>query len=478
MVKLRTDKEKMLEGLNEACRVTAASLGPDGRSIYISDRYTPRTIHDGVRIVNAIHFEDEAMNAGAYFAKNASAKTNDEVGDGTTSTVVFLKSIIEEAAKLDDNPADIRRSLDEALPKAIELLKEQAVPMKDEDIEHIAFLISKHKDIAKYISEIYQKLGRSAAIQIEDSRTNETKYEIEDGYRISDGYLSEGFFTDAKTRKSILEDVPVVVATQKLAKNTDLMGLAKQWQEKGVNQAVFFLREIDDQMLGLLVKNHLQGNFKAIVVRCLQDQLEDIAAATNATIIGEQSGVLWENVKLNELGFASKVVADKNSTLIQSEGRYAANRALELEVSSVDEPNMYTKAKMEERAARLRGKIAILRVGGYTELEREDKELNAEDAVKAIPHALEGGLVDGAGVAWERVAKKLGDSLGERILKVALSSPFRQLQENAGSKKVSAKGVVDPFKVEKVSLESAVSAAGLFLTTIAAVVEEKDKTNA
>ncbi len=464
----------MLEGLNEACRVTAASLGPHGRTVYLSDRYTPRTIHDGVRIVNAIHFEDEMMNAGAYFAKNASAKTNDEVGDGTTSTVVFLKAIIEEASKLSENPADIRRSLDKAIPKAIKLLEEQKKDMTDDQIEHVAFLISKHEDIAKYISEIYAQLGHDAAIQIEDSKTFDTKYEIEDGYRLYDGYLSEWFFTDEKTRKATLEDVPVVVATQKLAKNSDLVPLAKQWQEKGVNQAVFFVREIDDQMLGLLVKNHLQGNFRAIVVKCFQEQLEDVAAITNAKIIGEQSGTLWEKVKLEDLGFAKKVVADRTSTLIQGDNKAASARAIELEVNAIDEPNMYTQSKIRERAARLRGKIAILKVGGYTELEREDKELNAEDAIKAIPKALEGGLVNGAGKAWQEVAEKLGDSVGEKILKVALQAPRKQLQENAGSEKVTHEGVVDPFLVEKVSLESAVSNAGLFLTTIAAIVDESN----
>lgn len=464
----------MLEGLNEACRVTASSLGPHGRSVYISDRYTPRTIHDGVRIINAIHFEDEMMNAGAYFAKNASAKTNAEVGDGTTTTVVFLKAIVEEALKRPESKAEIRRSLEEALPKVIEILQAHAKPMQDKDIEHVAFLISKHKDIAKLIKEIYEKLGRDAAIQIEDSKTGETKYEIEDGYRLYEGLMNEWFHTDKKTMKSVLEDVSVIVATQKLAKNSDLMPIAKQFQEKGISQAVFFLQEIDDQMLGLLVKNHIQGNFKAIVVRCLPEHLEDIASITGAKIVGEQSGTLWERLKLSDLGHADKVVADKNTTLIQADANAASARAIELSINAVDEPNMYRKMRLEERAARLRGKIAILKIGGYTELEREDKELNAEDAIKALPVAFEGGLVEGAGATWKSVAEKMdGKTVGEQILKRALRAPVQQLKENSGSdEEPSSKNVVDPFKVEKVSLESAVINAALFLTTVAAIVEE------
>ena len=258
----------MVEGLNEAAKVVASTLGPDGRNVYIADPYTPRIMNDGVRIANAINFDDEMKNAGAYVVKNASAKTNDDVGDGTTTTVVLLKAIVDEALKRPESRAFIKHSLDEALPKATALLREASRPMKDSDVEHVALLVSEHEDIARFIKEIYEKLGHDAAIQIEDSKTGETKYEIEDGYRLYDGYMSEWFYTDPKTRKALLEDIPVVVATQKMAKNADLVNLAKQWQDAKIAQAAFFLQDIDDQMLGLFVQNHLRGNFKAIIVKC------------------------------------------------------------------------------------------------------------------------------------------------------------------------------------------------------------------
>ncbi len=468
--------KKMTEGLYKGCEVTASTLGPDGRNVFIGDMYTPRVINDGVRIVNAMNLKDEMENAGLYFAKNASAKTNDDVGDGTTTTVVFLKAIVEEALKRPESRAEIKRSLENALPKVIELLKKSATPMKDEDVERVAYLVSEHKDIAQFIKEIYEKLGHNAAIQIEDSKTGETKYEIEDGYRLYDGYMSEWFFTDEKTRKAVLEDVPVVVSAQKMAKNVDLVNLAKQWQEQKVSQAVFFLNDIDDQMLGLLVKNHLMKNFLAILVKCNAEQLEDVAAITGATIIGEQSGVLWENVKLKDLGYAKKVVADKNTTLIQADGEAASHRALELEINATDEPNMYRKSKLEERAARLRGKIAILKIGGYTELEREYKELKAEDAIKALPAAFEEGLVEGGGMAWMNIIPRLStETIGEEILKKALHAPLAQLLKNSGKDTFETKGIVDPCKVERVSLENALSAASLFITTIAGIIEETEK---
>ncbi len=472
---LRQDIDKMMEGFNETAQVVSATLGPDGRNVYIADVYTPRIINDGVRIANSIGFNDEMKNAGAYVVKNASAKTNDDVGDGTTTTVVLLKALVEEAIKRPESRAQIKHSLEEALPKATSLLKDLSEPMKEEDIERVAYLVSEHEDIAKLIKEIYEKLGHEAAIQIEDSKTGETKYEIEDGYRLYDGYMSEWFYTDEKTHKGTLEDVPVVVATQKMGKNADLVNLAKQWQEQKIAQAAFFVADIDDQMLGLLVKNHLMKNFLAIVVRCNAEQLEDVAAITGATIIGEQSGVLWENVKLSDLGRARKIVADRNTTLIQADSEAAAHRALELEVDATDEPNMYRQARLQERAARLRGKIAILKVGGFTELEREYKELKTEDAIKALPAAFKEGLVKGAGRTWHEISEKLkGNTIGEQILKKALKAPLEQLKKNSGKEEVPYKDIVDPTMVERVSLENAVSAAGLFITTIAAVVLEKE----
>ncbi len=396
--------KKLVEGFVDGCAITAQTLGPHGRNVMVQGQFDYKIMNDGVRIINAMNFDDPIKNAGLWVAKNASAKTNDDVGDGTTTTVVLLKAIVEEALKRTESRAEIKRSLEEALPKAVKILMESAVPMKDEDIERVAFLISEHEDIARFMKEIYEKLGRDAAIQIEDSKTSETKYEIEDGYRLYDGYMSEWFFTDEKTRKAVLEDVPVIVATQKLSKNSDLMPIALQFKEAGVNQAVFFLQDIDDQMLGLLVKNHLQNNFKAIVVKTLPEYLEDIAAITGTKIVGEQSGYLWEKLKLKDLGYANKVVADKNATLIQSDAKAAQARALELQVNAADEPNMYRKSKLEERAARLRGKIAILKVGGHTELEREYRELKAEDCIRALPKAFDGGLVEGAGSALLKIS--------------------------------------------------------------------------
>lgn len=476
MKQLRTDISKFTHGLLEGCDVTAKTLGPDGRNVIISEAFgVHKIINDGVRIINSMNFEDEFENAGLWVAKNCSAKTNDDVGDGTTTTVVLLKAIIEEALKRPESRAEIKRSLEEVLPKVVDLLKKSAIPMKDEDVERVAYLISEHNDIAKFIKEIYEKLGHTAAIQIEDSNTNETKFEIEDGYKLYEGLISEGFMQSKETRKGILENVPVVVAFQKLAKNVDLMPLAQQWKEKGINQAAFFLADIDDQMLGLLVKNSLTGSFKSIVVKCNVEQLEDIASVTGSKIIGEASGIIWSNVSTEDLGFANKIVADNHTTLIQSDSESAKNRADELEKLIKLEPNMYRKARLEERVSRLRGKIAILKIGGYTEIEREYKELKAEDAIKAIPASFEEGLVMGAGKTLSDIADSLvGETIGEQILKKALKAPINQLKENSGKDSISYENIVDPCKVERVSLENAISSASMFITTIAGIVEHKE----
>lgn len=484
---LRTDIDTMMKGFFEAAKVVVSTLGPHGRNVGLDDPYTKRIINDGARIANAIDFEDKMMSFGAYVVKNASAKTNDDVGDGTTTTIVLLKAIVEEALKHSESRAEIKRSLEAALPKAIELLKQSSVPMRDEDINRVAFLVSEHQDLADLLTEIYQKLGHDAAIQIEDSKTNKTYYEIEDGYRLYDGYISDAFFTNRQTLKAEYEDVPVVVAFQKLDKDADLMPIAQQFREQGINKAVFFLQDISDHMLGTLIKNHLPpplgtGGFHSLAIKCLPEQLEDIAALTGARIVGEQNGVLWENLKLDDLGHADSVVADKNTTLLRGDGDLASKRAIELDINATDEPNMYRQARLRERAARLRGKIAILKVGGYTELEREYRELKAEDTIKAIPAAFEENLVQGAGLSFASIATKLGeDGVGNQILRVALRAPFEQLQLNAGILKgefpIDDNGlmIIDPLKVERVSLENAVSAAAMILTTVAVVTLENDR---
>ncbi len=476
---LKTNTEAFWKGFDETARVVASTLGPHGRNVYIHETFQPRIINDGVRVANSINFEDPVENAGAYIVKNASAKTNDDVGDGTTTTAVLLRAIVNEARKRTESPAVIKKSLEEATKKAVELLKKQAVPMKDEDIHRVALLSSEHEDVAQAIEDIYKELGNGAVISIEDSKSEVTNYEVSDGWEGRAGFLSPWFINDMQTGKAVFEEIPVIVIKKKLATIQNLQPFLQYRQESGLDKCAFFVDEIDDSILAFLVKNKVNGLLNSVVVRANMEQLDDIVAVTGSTPISDASGVSFEKFDpVKHMGKAHKLVVDAHTTLIQGDGKGARNRALELELDATNEPNGYRKDKLEERAARLRGKIAILKVGGFTDLEREYKKLKAEDAVKCLPAAFDEGLVDGAGKTWYEIAAKLkGDTVGEQILSKALLLPTAQLMENSGEDNISSEGIIDPCKVERVSLENASSAAGIAITTIAVIAEYPDAEN-
>ena len=488
---------KMMIGLNKTADAVGSTLGPKGKNVFL-DGGIPRITNDGATIANEIVLEDKLENAGAYIVRNTSSETNDNAGDGTTTTTVLLQAIIQESLKRPENAMEIRESLKKAGDSVLKILEKKAIKIEKKDIEQVALISAEDKQLAKLITEIVNKLGDKAVINVEDSKTFATDYEIVDGYEAHVGFMSPTFITDKKSSKAIYQDVPVLVSEKKISNVTDISPVFEMFKKEGISSCVIVCDDIDDAMLGMLVVNNNMGNFKSLVIRASSLLLEDIAGATGAQTISNHTGISFANFEKEYLGYAKKVVCDANKTLFIGDGIASKRYAKDLEAKANTEPNMYTARNMKQRVAKLNGGIAVLRIGASTDFDREYLKFKAEDAVKATLAALEEGIVEGGGMTLWRIANNIkANTIGEEILKKALTAPLRKIIENAGKdyaeiikdlpegKGYDAKndcyvdmikeGIIDPAKVERCAIENSVSAASQFITTGAVITEYEDK---
>lgn len=489
--------ETLLKGLNLAADTVSCTIGPKGKNVYSYEPpFNTRITNDGATIASKVILEDPLEDAGAYTVRNVASQQNDDAGDGTTTVIVFFQSLIQECLKRPENVMEIEESLKAAGNKVLKILSKKSVKIRKEDLEKVALISAENPQLAKIIAEIIKKLGEKAVISVEDSKTFATEYEIVSGYEASNGFMSPGF--SDKTGKATFEDVPVLVCQKKIATFLDLNPIVEKVKADGSNQLAIFCEDIDDSILGALVAYKRLGAFNSVVIRATGDGLEDIEGATGATIISDRTGVNFQNIGLEHLGKAKKLVADSSKTLIIGTGMKAKVRAAEIEKKAEIESNRYLAELMKIRAAKLRGGVGILKVGASTDFEREYLKLKAEDAVKATQAALEEGVVEGGGMAFWRIAKDLKPkTIGEEIIKKCLTAPLRKIIENAGKdyteiivnmpegQGYNAKdnkyvdmiksGIVDPAKVERCALENAVSAAGKFITTACVVGDIPEK---
>lgn len=500
--------DKVLKGLNATADAVGGTLGPKGLNVFIDNDMTPKIVNDGVTIANSITFEDKLENAGAYIVKNTSSQTNDDAGDGTTTTSVLLQAIIRECLKRPENPMEVKQSLKEAGDKVLKLLAKKSIPLKKEDIEKVALISSEDKHIARLITEIINKLGDKAIVNVEDSKTFATDYEIVDGYEAHVGFMSPHFVTDKKTGRAIYQDVPVLVVDKKISNLQDITVIFEMFKKEGIGQCVIVCDDIDDSMLGVFVNSKLMGSFNALVIRATGWLLQDIEGATGAKAISNSTGVTFQNFKKENLGFAKKVVCDANKTLFTTDGNAAKKYAVLLNMQAENDPNMYSAKKIREREAKMRGGIAVLRIGASTDFERDYLRLKAEDSVKAVQAALAEGICEGGGMTLWRLAQELkANTIGEHVLKAAMTAPLRKIIENAGKDYTEIitglkdqflgfdaldksnnlvmgydakndkyvdmikEGIIDPSKVERCALENSVSAASTFITTFALITD-------
>ena len=523
-VRFSTDaREKMLRGvdvLNNAVKVT---LGPKGRNVVLDKSYgAPRITKDGVTVAKEIELEDKFENMGAQMVREVASKTHDLAGDGTTTATVLAASIIREGLKLvaaGMNPMDLRRGIDIAVTAVVKDIERRAKKVQtSEEIAQIGTVAANgDKTIGKMIADAMKKVGNEGVITVEEAKTAATELDVVEGMQFDRGYLSPYFITNAEKMVAELEDVYILIHEKKLSSLQPLLPLLEAVVQAG-KPLLIIAEDIEGEALATFVVNKLRGGLKVAAVKApgfgdrRKAMLEDIAILTGGQTIAEDLGIKLENVTLQMLGKAKRVRIEKeNTTIIDGAGKKSdiEGRLAQIKAQIEETTSDYDKEKLQERLAKLAGGVAVIRVGGSTEVEVKEKKDRVDDAMHATKAAVEEGIVPGGGVALLRAKAAIGKlsdenadiQSGINLVLRAIEAPIRQIVENAGAEgsvvvgkilenksqtfgydaqteqfvdMVSA-GVVDPAKVVRVALQDAASVAGLLITTEAMVTDRPKK---
>ena len=516
-------RDRMLRGvdiLNNAVKVT---LGPKGRNVILDKSYgAPRITKDGVAVAKEIELEDKFENMGAQMVREVASKTNDLAGDGTTTATVLAASIMKEGLKLvaaGMNPMDLKRGIDIAVTAVVKDIERRSKKVQtSEEIAQIGTVAANgDKAIGKMIAEAMKKVGNEGVITVEEAKSLETELEVVEGMQFDRGYLSPYFVTNAEKMVAELEDVYLLVHEKKLSSLQPLLPLLEAVVQAG-KPLVIIAEDIEGEALATLVVNKLRGGLKVAAVKApgfgdrRKATLEDIAILTGGQTIAEDLGIKLENVTLQMLGRAKKVRIEKeNTTIIDGAGKKSdiEGRIAQIKAQVEETTSDYDKEKLQERLAKLAGGVAVIRVGGSTEVEVKEKKDRVDDAMHATKAAVEEGIVPGGGVALLRAKAAIGKlsdenadvQSGINIVLRALEAPIRQIAENSGVEgsivvgqvlanksqtfgfdaqteqyvDMLSAGIVDPAKVVRVALQDAASIAGLMVTTEAMVAEAPKK---
>jgi chaperonin GroEL len=508
----------LLRGVNILSMAVKATMGPKGRNVVIDKKFgSPTITKDGVTVAKEIELKDNYENMGAQMIKEVASKTSDIAGDGTTTATVLAQAIFREGLKnvtAGANPMGLKRGIDKAVDAVIEDLKKMSKSTKDKkEIAQVASIAANNdKTIGNLIAEAMEKVGKDGVITVEESKSAETVLDVVEGMQFDRGYLSPYFVTDAERMECVLEDVLVLIHEKKIGVMKDMLPLLEQVARAG-KPLLVIAEEMEGEALATLVVNKLRGTLHACAVKApgfgdrRKAMLEDIAILTGGKAITEDLGIKLENIKLEDLGKAKKVVVDKdNTTIVEGAGKSAAieGRIKQIRAQIEDTTSDYDREKLQERLAKLAGGVAVIKVGAATETAMKEKKARVEDALNATRAAVEEGIVPGGGVALLRASaavdslKLEGDEkVGANIVKRALEEPIRNIVENAGlegsvvvekvkAEKVATRGfdaeslefvdmlqagIIDPTKVERVALQNAASVAALLLTTEALVAD-------
>ena len=519
-------RDRMLRGvdiLNNAVKVT---LGPKGRNVILDKSYgAPRITKDGVTVAKEIELDDKFENMGAQMVREVASKTNDLAGDGTTTATVLAASIMKEGLKLvaaGMNPMDLKRGIDIAVTAVVKDIERRAKKVQSsEEIAQIGTIASNgDKAVGKMIAEAMKKVGNEGVITVEEAKTAETELDVVEGMQFDRGYLSPYFVTNAEKMVAELEDPYILIHEKKLSSLQPMLPVLEAVVQAG-KPLLIIAEDIEGEALATLVVNKLRGGLKVAAVKApgfgdrRKAMLEDIAVLTTGTMIAEDLGIKLENVTLQMLGRAKRVRIEKeNTTIIDGAGKKAdiQARIAQIKAQIEETTSDYDKEKLQERLAKLAGGVAIIRVGGSTEVEVKEKKDRVDDAMHATKAAVEEGIVSGGGVALLRAKAAIGKlsneneevQAGINIVLRALEAPIRQIAENSGvegsivvGKVLENKsptygfdaqteqyvdmlnaGIVDPAKVVRVALQDAASIAGLMITTEAMVAETPKKNGA
>jgi chaperonin GroEL len=523
-IKFKEDaRQKILKGVKTLASAVKVTLGPKGRNVVIDKSYgAPHITKDGVTVAKEIELEDKHENMGAQMVKEVASKTADKAGDGTTTATVLAEAIYSEGLRnvtAGANPIELKRGIEKAVKTVVENLKSMSKPIQDrKEIEQVA-TISANSDteIGGIISTAMERVGKDGTITVEEGKGFETTLDVVEGMNFDRGYVSSYFMTNTEAQECILEEAFVLIYEKKIAAMKEFLPILQAAAETG-KPLLIIAEDVEGEALATLVVNRLRAGLKVCAVKApgfgdrRKAMLQDIAILTGGQYISEELGIKLETVTLDMLGRVKKAVIKKeDTTLVEGAGKKSEiqDRISLLKRQIEESTSDYDKEKLQERLAKLAGGVGIIRVGAATEIEMKEKKDRVDDAVHATKAAVEEGILPGGGVAFlrsipalETLASSLkGDEkIGAEIIIKTLSYPLRQIAENAGKEgsiiiqKVSQmgtyegwdaqndvfgnmleKGIVDPTKVSRLSIELAASVAGLLLTTEAIITEDADE---
>jgi chaperonin GroEL len=518
---LKFDEEAraaLLRGINVLAEAVKATLGPKGRNVVIDKKFgSPTITKDGVTVAKEIELKDNYEDMGAQMLKEVASKTSDVAGDGTTTATVLAQAIFREGLRnvtAGANPMGLKRGIDAAVDAVVDELKKLSKSTKDKkEIAQVATIAANNdKTIGDLIAEAMEKVGKDGVITVEESKSAETALDVVEGMRFDRGYLSPYFVTDAERMECVIEDALILIHEKKVSVMKDMLPLLEQVARAG-RPLLIIAEEVEGEALATLVVNKLRGTLNATAVKApgfgdrRKAMLEDIAILTGGKAITEDLGIKLENIKLDDLGKAKKVVVDKdNTTIVEGMGKQQTieGRIKQIRAQIEETTSDYDREKLQERLAKLAGGVAVVKVGAATETAMKEKKARVEDSLNATRAAVEEGIVPGGGVALLRAAKAIdklkveGDEkVGAMLVRRALEEPIRQIVENAGLEgsvvveKVKAEtvptrgfnaesleyvdmlqaGIIDPTKVERIALQNAASVASLLLTTEALITD-------
>jgi chaperonin GroEL len=521
MIYRENARQRMLEGVEKLAKAVKVTLGPKGRNVVLDKKWGAPTItKDGVTVAKEIELDDRFENMGAQMVREVASKTSDVAGDGTTTATVLAESIYREGLRnvtAGANPMALKRGIEKAVEVVIEELKKLSKPVKDKkEISQVGTIAANGDDVVgDLIAEAMEKVGKDGVITVEEAKAIETSLEVVEGMQFDRGYSSPYFVTNPEKMEAVLEEPYILIHEKKISVLRELLPLLEKIAQTG-KPLLILAEDVEGEALATLVVNKLRGTLKVAAVKApgygdrRKQMMEDIAILTAGKLLSEDLGIKLENITMEDLGRAKRVVIDKdNTTLVEGAGNSQdiEGRVKQIRTQVEETTSDYDREKLQERLAKLVGGVAVIKVGAATETEMKEKKARVEDALNATRAAVEEGVIPGGGVGFVRCISAVAgikldgdEAIGATIVRRALEEPIRQLAYNAGAEgsivvqkvkdgsgsfgynvatdtyeDLMASGVVDPTKVARSALQNAASIAALMLTTEALITELPEK---
>ena len=510
-------RRRLKKGVDKLANTVKVTLGPKGRNVVLDKGFGGPTItNDGVTIAKEIELKDKYENIGAEIVKEVATKTNDAAGDGTTTATLLAQIMVKHGLKnvtAGTNPLAIKKGIEKGVKSVVQELKKisKLINTKEEKAQ-VATISADDKEVGNLIADAMEQVGKDGVITVEESKTFGLDKDIVEGMQFDNGYISPYMITDADKMTAEFGDIQILITDKKISAIAEILPLLEKLAQAGKKQLVIIAEDLEGEALATLVVNKLRGTFNALAIKApgfgdsRKSMLEDIAILTGGQVISEDAGLKLENIELNQLGTARRVVADKdNTTIIEGLGKKKdiQARVEQIRVEMARSDSEFDQEKLQERLAKLSGGVAVIKVGAATEVEQKEKQHRVEDALAATKAAVEEGIVPGGGVALIKAIKALDtvqvigeEQIGIDILKKALEEPAKQIAKNAGKagsviveeiknrkdtegynaaqdryEDMIKAGIVDPTKVTRSALQNAASAAAMLLTTEAVVTD-------